>query len=84
MGGLDPTDKSARLANYLIALRKDLLALAHACGEQHPALVLPRSLRHPRRTRDARGDARSSGTARAGGCPAKRTARRCASGSTGA
>ena len=39
MGGLDPTLKSARLANYLITLRKDLLALAHACGEAHPALV---------------------------------------------
>lgn len=37
--GLDPTLKSARLANYLITLRKELLALAHACGEAHPALV---------------------------------------------
>jgi glutamate synthase (ferredoxin) len=39
MRGLDPTLKAARLANYLITLRKELLALAHACGEQHPALV---------------------------------------------
>ncbi|MCK6573842.1 FMN-binding glutamate synthase family protein [Myxococcota bacterium] len=39
MGGLDPTLKSARLANYLITLRKDLLSLAHACGQPHPALV---------------------------------------------
>jgi glutamate synthase domain-containing protein 2 len=39
VGGLDPADKSARLANYLIALRKELLALAHACGQEHPALV---------------------------------------------
>jgi glutamate synthase (ferredoxin) len=39
VGGLDPTDKAARLANYLITLRKDLLALANACGELHPALV---------------------------------------------
>lgn len=39
MGGLDPTLKSARLANYIITLRKDLLSLAHACGELHPALV---------------------------------------------
>jgi glutamate synthase (ferredoxin) len=39
VGGLDPTSKSARLANYLVTLRKDLLALAHACGEVHPALV---------------------------------------------
>lgn len=37
--GLDPTLKSARLANYLIALRKEMLALAHACGELHPGLV---------------------------------------------
>lgn len=39
VGGLDPTLKSARLANYLATLRKYLLALAHACGEVHPALV---------------------------------------------
>lgn len=39
MGGLDPTLKAARLANYLMTLRKELLALAHACGEWHPALV---------------------------------------------
>jgi glutamate synthase domain-containing protein 2 len=39
MRGLDPTLKSARLANYVTTLRKELLALAHACGQQHPALV---------------------------------------------
>jgi glutamate synthase domain-containing protein 2 len=39
MRGLDPTLKSARLANYLVTLRKELLALANACGEAHPALV---------------------------------------------
>jgi glutamate synthase domain-containing protein 2 len=39
MGGLDPTLKAARLANYLITLRKELLQLAHACGAPHPALV---------------------------------------------
>src|SRR5262249_20281613 len=37
--GLDPTLKSARLANYLVTLRKELLSLAHACGSVHPALV---------------------------------------------
>lgn len=37
--GLDPTLKSARLANYLMTLRKELLALANACGEVHPSLV---------------------------------------------
>jgi glutamate synthase domain-containing protein 2 len=39
VGGLDPTAKSARLANYLMTLRKELLALANACGEVHPGLV---------------------------------------------
>ena len=39
VGGLDPTLKSARLANYLLTLRKELLQLANACGEAHPALV---------------------------------------------
>jgi glutamate synthase domain-containing protein 2 len=37
--GLDPTAKSARLANYLMTLRKELLALSYACGQPHPALV---------------------------------------------
>lgn len=37
--GLDPTDKSVRLANYLIGFRYDLLRLAHACGHPHPAMV---------------------------------------------
>ncbi len=39
--GLDPTLKSARLANYVLALRKDLLRLSHACGVPHPSLVTP-------------------------------------------
>ncbi|MBA3456174.1 MAG: FMN-binding glutamate synthase family protein [Deltaproteobacteria bacterium] len=39
MRGLDPTLKSARLANYLATLRKDLVHLAHATGHAHPALV---------------------------------------------
>ena len=37
--GLDPQLKSVRLANYLIMLRKDLLALSRACGLSHPSLV---------------------------------------------
>ena len=37
--GLDPTLKGARLANYVVALRKDLLALSRACGMEHPALI---------------------------------------------
>jgi len=39
MRGLDPTSKSARLANYLATLRKELMRLSRACGEIHPALV---------------------------------------------
>ncbi|MDP3279131.1 MAG: FMN-binding glutamate synthase family protein [Deltaproteobacteria bacterium] len=39
VGGLDPTEKSARLANYFLTLRKEILSLSHACGEPHPALV---------------------------------------------
>jgi len=39
MGGLDPTYKSARLANYITSLRMELLHLAHACGHVHPAAV---------------------------------------------
>lgn len=37
--GLDPTSKSARLANYVITLRKELLALSRACGATHPSQV---------------------------------------------
>jgi len=41
MRGLDPTEKAPRAANYIRTLRKELLALAHACGMAHPALVAP-------------------------------------------
>jgi glutamate synthase domain-containing protein 2 len=37
--GLDPTLKSVRVANYLAALRFELLALARAAGSVHPGLV---------------------------------------------
>ncbi len=37
--GLDPRDKAARLANYMMILRKELLRLSRACGVPHPALV---------------------------------------------
>jgi glutamate synthase domain-containing protein 2 len=37
--GLDPSDKAARLANYVMNLRKELLRLSHACGVHHPALL---------------------------------------------
>ncbi len=41
MRGLDPRLKSARAANYLVALRAEMLSLARACGARHPALVDP-------------------------------------------
>lgn len=37
--GLDPDLKSVRCANYLATLRFELLCLARACGQVHPALV---------------------------------------------
>jgi len=39
MRGLDPTYKSARFANYIVTLRKEILQLSHACGCAHPSLV---------------------------------------------
>src|SRR5262249_23317173 len=39
MRGLDPMSKAARLANYVVTLRKELLQLSRACGVHHPALV---------------------------------------------
>ena len=41
MRGLDPTAKAHRLANYVVALRKEILQLSRACGVRHPALVVP-------------------------------------------
>jgi glutamate synthase domain-containing protein 2 len=41
MHGLDPELKSSRAANYLVAFRAELLALARSCGVEHPALVTP-------------------------------------------
>ena len=37
--GLDPTSKAARLANYVICLRKEILQLSRACGVPHPGLL---------------------------------------------
>jgi len=37
--GLDPTSKAARLANYVVTLRKELTRLSHACGVDHPGLL---------------------------------------------
>jgi glutamate synthase domain-containing protein 2 len=41
MRGLDPELKSARAANYIAALRAEMLSLARACGARHPALIDP-------------------------------------------
>lgn len=43
MRGLDPEVKAARLANYVITLRRELLTLSRACGEDGPRGV---SLEH--------------------------------------
>lgn len=39
MRGLDPGVNCHRAANYVLALRAELLALARTCGVSHPALV---------------------------------------------
>jgi glutamate synthase (ferredoxin) len=39
MRGLDPTLKSARLANYVVTMRSEILKLTHACGLEHPAFI---------------------------------------------
>ena len=39
MRGLDPTLKSARMANYVCTLRKEIDALSRACGVYHPSLL---------------------------------------------
>jgi glutamate synthase domain-containing protein 2 len=39
MRGLDPTHKGARMANYIVTLRKEILQLSRACGVAHPSLV---------------------------------------------
>ena len=41
MHGLEPTLKSARLANYVTQLRKELVTLSRECGYLHPGLVPP-------------------------------------------
>ena len=39
MRGLDPELKAARLANYIVTFRKELLSLCRACGVEGPAAV---------------------------------------------
>lgn len=40
MHGLEPESKSARLANYIVTLRKEILQLTRAAGRHHPALLM--------------------------------------------
>jgi len=42
--GLDPDLKSVRVANYLAALRFELVRIGRACGHPHPSLVPPSQL----------------------------------------
>ncbi|MGO4957161.1 FMN-binding glutamate synthase family protein [Luteococcus sp. Sow4_B9] len=42
--GLDPQDKSVRLARYVQTLRRDLLKVSEAAGVDHPALLGPRDV----------------------------------------
>lgn len=42
MRGLDPRDKAARFANYVVALRKESLAVSRACGFTHPSMMTSR------------------------------------------
>jgi glutamate synthase domain-containing protein 2 len=42
--GLDPAIKSVRVANYIVTLRKELLALSRACGASHPSTVTPHQI----------------------------------------
>ena len=42
--GVDPTDKSQRLARYVSTLRRDLLKVSEAAGVAHPALLGPRDV----------------------------------------
>jgi glutamate synthase domain-containing protein 2 len=37
--GVDPATKAGRLANYVVTLRKEVLAVSRACGVPHPALI---------------------------------------------
>jgi glutamate synthase (ferredoxin) len=42
--GLDPVEKSRRVANYVKTLRRDLLKVSETCGVEHPALIGPDSV----------------------------------------
>jgi glutamate synthase (ferredoxin) len=42
--GVDPIEKSERVAHYIRTLRRDLLKVAETCGVPHPALIGPDSV----------------------------------------
>ncbi|MDF1605286.1 FMN-binding glutamate synthase family protein [Nocardioides sp. YIM 152315] len=42
--GLDPLEKTERVANYVKTLRRDLLKVSETCGVEHPALIGPESV----------------------------------------
>jgi hypothetical protein len=44
MRGLDSEARSARVANYILMIRKETLGLSHACGLPYPALVTSANL----------------------------------------
>jgi glutamate synthase domain-containing protein 2 len=44
MRGLDPGAKAPRAANYIRALRGEILSLTRSCGARHPALLVPEHL----------------------------------------
>lgn len=50
--GLDPTDKAVRLANYVAALRYELIRLSNAMGAEHPSLVDPTNVEIRRSTEE--------------------------------
>lgn len=50
--GLDPTDKAVRLANYVAALRHELIRLSNAMGAEHPSLVDPANVEIRRSTEE--------------------------------
>ena len=44
MRGLDPEVKHVRAANYLVALRAEIMSLARSTGVRHPALLSPEAI----------------------------------------
>jgi hypothetical protein len=63
--GLDPTDKAARLANYVVTLRAELLRIARAGGVAHPGDLRPDQFEILDGTFGARTAAEVFGVARA-------------------